>query len=922
MKKIFASICAILLLLNLAGAQQLQQLDDTDSLKQRREKTNANFQMLLNKVNQNFTTLDSKPAINSYTRSTLPSNASVGTIATVSNDIGGVWLRSLASKWYRIGGEAVSVEDYASLSAAVSAAGSSQWTIQIPTTQSVTSNLVIPPNVILAYTGGGQINVASGVTLTIQSDARGWPLRQLFAGSGSVRFAGNVEASYPQWFGAAANGTTDDAAAIQKAIDAWTRPGYGQFASGRVELIGPMAIGSTLNLFGKDILLKGRGAWGSSGYVSQEGFGNDFIRWIGAAGSPMILIHAMGARVEGLHLIGKSSAKPSAAIEYSEAGDFFADNLAIRDVWIGPKYGAGDDTGIQFTRGIYFSGSVDADTNLLERVFIVNCITGIDIASGNSSVDHFDTIETIGCTTGLKTVAPQVIVTNWICASNDVDLDMAAQGVYVELYNYASEGSGRMAVGSSLAPYRLVVRGGGFQADGTAGGKFETGDADFNGKRAFLQFKGLAAIATYIDLHDFSLTASGTPATPIIQVFNTSDNVTGDGSTTVHLKVEGCTGIYTSTIDVGNDGYVNSSRIVEYAPFPSGQVQSQQVRFVQNSGYGSEDGAFQDSRFDLLGKVNIYGGPLKVKALPNVASVSATPTGTGATTYSYKVVALTYDGNTAPSSATCTNGTLGTGGRVNTLFWYPVPGAYAYRIYGRSSGSELLMATVTLSAINQQQGNLWIDNGSVTPSGALPTTNTTGNAVVDGSLSVGKTLIAGSTPITWNDTAGLILNSALNVVQPNKGGLGATVAPSNGQIPIGNGSTYTPASITAGPGITITPGTGSLTIAASEPYLVYTALITQSSTSAPTVTVLRNTIGTITWSRSGLGRYTATSSGAFTADKTAVIVGPPIFDADGNAAMFDYVDTNSIIISTYGISAQNPGDGKLTKTLVEIRVYP
>ncbi len=42
-----------------------------------------------------------------------------------------------------------------------------------------------------------------------------------------------------------------------------------------------------------------------------------------------------------------------------------------------------------------------------------------------------------------------------------------------------------------------------------------------------------------------------------------------------------------------------------------------------------------------------------------------------------------------------------------------------------------------------------------------------------------------------------------------------TTTPTNGQIPIGNGTTYVPATITSGTGITITNGAGTISIAAS-----------------------------------------------------------------------------------------------------------
>lgn len=51
--------------------------------------------------------------------------------------------------------------------------------------------------------------------------------------------------------------------------------------------------------------------------------------------------------------------------------------------------------------------------------------------------------------------------------------------------------------------------------------------------------------------------------------------------------------------------------------------------------------------------------------------------------------------------------------------WTKVTGATGYKVYGRATGAQQLLATVGDVAT-------WTDTGSVTPSGALPTTNTTG----------------------------------------------------------------------------------------------------------------------------------------------------------------------------------------------------
>lgn len=73
--------------------------------------------------------------------------------------------------------------------------------------------------------------------------------------------------------------------------------------------------------------------------------------------------------------------------------------------------------------------------------------------------------------------------------------------------------------------------------------------------------------------------------------------------------------------------------------------------------------------------------------------------------------------------------------------------------------------------------------------------------------------IAGS-PITTSGTLAITLSgTALPVAN---GGTGTTTTPSNGQIPIGNGTNYTAATLTAGSGISVTNASGSITIANTQ----------------------------------------------------------------------------------------------------------
>ena len=105
---------------------------------------------------------------------------------------------------------------------------------------------------------------------------------------------------------------------------------------------------------------------------------------------------------------------------------------------------------------------------------------------------------------------------------------------------------------------------------------------------------------------------------------------------------------------------------------------------------------------------------------------------------------------------------------------------------------------------------------------------------------------------------------------------------------------------------------------AVKPYKVYTALLSQSGTSAPVATVLENTLGgTVVWSYVSIGQYRGTLTGAFLSNKTVVFltnVYGKYFLTGGRE------NDNSVMIGT---QAPNGGstNGDLSNSSIEIRVY-
>ena len=231
------------------------------------------------------------------------------------------------------------------------------------------------------------------------------------------------------------------------------------------------------------------------------------------------------------------------------------------------------------------------------------------------------------------------------------------------------------------------------------------------------------------------------------------------------------------------------------------------------------------------------------------------------------------------------------------------------------SGSANYIQNQNASA---QSANMWI-NGNLTTSG--------GNGYIskyagykslifhhdssDNFYIAPSTVIDGVTG-DWSKSIGLSLAT------------GATTFPSTVTATSYTGSatlTGTPTAPTAAPGTT---GNQIATLdyvqANARPYKVYTALLSQTGTNAPTATVLENTLGgTVVWGRSNAGFYTGTLTNAFPSGKTFY---PPssITWVNENVRIYNYIsNTSQIRVDTYFLSANS--DGILNNNTIEIRVY-
>jgi hypothetical protein len=152
----------------------------------------------------------------------------------------------------------------------------------------------------------------------------------------------------------------------------------------------------------------------------------------------------------------------------------------------------------------------------------------------------------------------------------------------------------------------------------------------------------------------------------------------------------------------------------------------------------------------------------------NSAFSTATTGGTMvAGTYYYRVAATDSVGITLASTETSQVVPAGTSTNTVTVNWGAVAGAANYKVYGRTTGAELAMVTAGPGTLT------WLDTGSNTPSGALPTANTTGAATVAGLLTTNQAIFNSGmfTPSIANPTTSansfISLNTTGSVISRN-----------------------------------------------------------------------------------------------------------------------------------------------------------
>jgi hypothetical protein len=106
-------------------------------------------------------------------------------------------------------------------------------------------------------------------------------------------------------------------------------------------------------------------------------------------------------------------------------------------------------------------------------------------------------------------------------------------------------------------------------------------------------------------------------------------------------------------------------------------------------------------------------------------------------------------------------------------------------------------------------------------------------------------------------------------------------------------------------------------------YTEYSALLTQTFTSAPVATVLSNTLSaTPEWGYTSTGIYTLTLADEFTASKTQVIITPASATGIQQYEIQVFMTSASVItLNCFDADGHNLLDGRLAQATFIVRVY-
>jgi hypothetical protein len=537
---------------------------------------------------------------------------------------------------------------------------------------------------------------------------------------------------------------TDDTTAFNAAITSFTGNGApAALKYGKLSFCGMSIISNTL------LFQNYGGEFAGCGWGSFSGNMGSKLIWAGASGLPMLNFQGgEGATVHDFQLFGNRTAMPI-GIQVTHLGTdaYIGSYNTFEHLWLGAMFDGGPDilSGQPYNlqTGVWaHAPGGNADFQRFTTTVINSAQYGYDSDNGNATYWDWETLLVMNAKVGFHLVG-DVHGRDWFFAHNDLDLafgsstypNLTGRGV---IDQFGVEGSTRMLTFVNGGAGSLVIHKGSWQAF--------TNNIINSGRIIDLQ---TAAGSDSLTLENFGFATAGLYSGPSFQL---AFGCTGCGAAGQSVRFKNVSGITQRNVLIGRAA-------ANYSGVTPPNVTFEWETAAGRGGTGEEthmlataaDNELSAYRKDFQGQINLIGGPLHVKRIGPPSNGHCLARGGQSTkSYAYRVSCLAGgQESTASPEALCSNGASLDSANYNFVSWSPMLGCEGYKVYGRTAGNEQYLDRVPQQVSHDTLGINYThagfeDDGTAIPNGLPPTVDSTGGAIVDGTLTVTDLNITGT----------------------------------------------------------------------------------------------------------------------------------------------------------------------------------